>query len=137
MKSKELVALIDTVFTKCREVMDGKGHDYTAGDTDRLINFKRGGNNLGVSPLTVWAVYFNKHVDSINTLVKTGKQESGEPVEGRIIDIINYALLGLALIKESTGDKMSPTERLETVDPNDEPEHKCQCGGACPPGRNH
>ena len=80
--------------------MKGKGHDYTAGNDDRLINFKEVGKRAGVSPLQCWLVYFLKHVDSICTRVSTGKQESGEPIEGRIADIRNYALLGLALIKE-------------------------------------
>jgi len=132
MEAKELTAMIEDIFTKCKKVMEGKGHDYTAGDSDRLINFKSVANRTGVDPLVVWGIYFNKHVDSINTLVKTGRQESGEPVEGRIIDIINYALLGLALIKESEQGRMVEVtdDSLDWLRLAAELQQ-----GPCPPGR--
>jgi len=76
--------------------------------------------------MEVWAVYFNKHVDAINTYVST-KQES-EPIESRFADIINYCVLGLGLITEdntlpSGKDpnleifKNYPNYRNSTIDP--------------------
>ena len=99
MNSKDFTELIDGQLAECRRVMKGKGFDYTAGDDDRLINFKNVGARIGLSPKQCWAVYFLKQVDSVLTVIKTGRSES-EPIESRFTDIINYALLGLALFTE-------------------------------------
>ena len=85
-------------------ILASKGDDYTDNgegnaDEDRLWNFKEVAKRFGVSPLTVWGIYWTKHNNAIEKFVRTG-QLASEPIEERIKDARNYLALGLALIKE-------------------------------------
>lgn len=99
MNSADFNALV----AKARERQDGllksKGDDYTRHEADRLSNFKRGAAQIGVSPLVVWAIYFNKHIDAIMAFIKTGKAES-EAIEGRFDDAVNYLYLLEGLLED-------------------------------------
>lgn len=99
MDIERLTQVIDNARARQDKILKQKGADYTRHSADRLANFKRGAEGLGLSPLQVWAVYFSKHVDAIMSFVKTGKVES-EAIEGRFDDAINYLYLGEALIRE-------------------------------------
>ena len=81
-------------------ILKVKGHDYS-GEVDRVANFKRVGENLGITPATALAVYMHKHWDSIMTFVREGKVQS-EPIVGRLDDMHNYLYLLEGLIKEET-----------------------------------
>lgn len=85
-----------------------KGGEY-AGDDDRLANFRRNAANLGVNMETVWAVYAGKHWDAIMQYVKdrqAGKtRERLESLEGRVDDLIVYALLFKAMLDETKVDQ--------------------------------
>lgn len=76
-----------------------KRREYTGANEDVLTNFKRIGKRLGLSTLQVWSVYFNKHVDSVNTFSK-GKGPLSESMDSRFADLLNYLYLGYAIIKE-------------------------------------
>ena len=78
-----------------------KGAEYTQDSQYVLFNFKQNAGGLGIDPLTVWAVYMNKHIAAIKSYVKNKKVKSTESIESRFTDARNYLLLGLALIKES------------------------------------
>jgi hypothetical protein len=75
---------------------------YTQGSEDILANFKRVSERLGLTPLQVFGVYFNKHVDSLNTYIQSPKMRQGETIESRFADLLNYLRLGYALHIEST-----------------------------------
>ena len=81
------------------EVAASKREEYTGQSQDILYNFKRIADRLGMSPLQVWAVYFNKHVDSVNTFIK-GEASVSEPMSSRFADMLNYLFLGICLIIE-------------------------------------
>ena len=81
------------------EVAASKREEYTGQSQDILYNFKRIADRLGMSPLQVWAVYFNKHVDSVNTFIK-GEASVSEPMGSRFADMLNYLFLGICLIIE-------------------------------------
>jgi hypothetical protein len=98
MTFKEFMNLRDTFDRQCREILDKKGASY-AGKSDKLANFKRIAERLGVSPLVVWSVYFMKHVDAILQYVKDGVQ-SPEGIAENFKDARNYIDLGYALGKE-------------------------------------
>jgi len=85
----------------CLSVMNSKGADYSRGELDVNSNFKRVASALDLDPLTVAYIYMAKHFDSISSYVKTRKISSGEPIEGRLGDLINYALILASLIEES------------------------------------
>ncbi|MHC4175909.1 MAG: hypothetical protein ACYSWU_00270 [Planctomycetota bacterium] len=100
MTFAEFHDLGEQFFGDMRSLLDTKGVDYTGGKGgDRLGNFKRVAEALGVSPMVVWGVYYMKHVEAVSTFVKTGHAAS-EPIYGRMLDLANYALLGAALFKE-------------------------------------
>ena len=90
------------VVMACWKIYSHKGNDYTRGkgDLDRTDNFKVAAENSGVTPYQAWGVYFYKHVSAIWRFLKDGKVES-EPIEGRVHDVINYAILLLLLIEEA------------------------------------
>lgn len=82
-------------------VMAGKGKEYSRGEDDVNSNFKRVGQSSGLDPLTVAYVYAAKHWDSISNYVKNRNTPSGEPIEGRLGDLINYMLILASLIEET------------------------------------
>jgi len=108
MNQEEFTEVIDTILKNSAGLLVSKGAEYSS-NADRLSNFKRGAEILGLRPLDVWAVYFNKHIDSINSYVRRTACDSmanvdnqlSEPIDGRFEDSINYLLLGMALILET------------------------------------
>lgn len=80
-----------------------KGGEY-AGDHDRLANFRRNGQALGLPMATVWAVYYNKHHDAvmqwIADLQANRQRERLEPIDGRIDDMIVYLMLLKCMVRE-------------------------------------
>lgn len=97
------------------EVAAPKREEYTGQSQDILYNFKRIANRLGMSPLQVWAVYFNKHVDSVNTFIK-GESSVSEPMGSRFADMLNYLFLGICLIieeEQTQSPSQDPTEEKQ------------------------
>jgi len=85
----------DLDFTRIMETCDAllraKGADYTQGGGP-LDNFYANAKRLGLSPYQIWGVYASKHWSAIETFIQKGQVES-EPIESRIVDVINYLLL--------------------------------------------
>ena len=72
------------------EACDAKSIEYTRGNLDdRLCNFTRIADLLGLSWEEVWAVYFTKHSDALIQWVKTGLQGT-EGIQSRMDDMQNY-----------------------------------------------
>jgi hypothetical protein len=105
MNHVALQAYTQNLLRESAEILTGKGREY-AGDDDRLSNFKRGAAATGVSPETVCLIYLTKHLDSIMSYVRDGK-EGSEPIQGRIADLLNYTILLGALICERETQKLS------------------------------
>ncbi len=90
---------------KQREILLGKGSDYTAGraDEDAYANFRIIADLMKGAPwtpMTVAMVYELKHLLSIVTFAKTGRQESGEGLEGRFLDRANYTFIERQLVPD-------------------------------------
>jgi len=100
MNKIRLETLTNELLAECKSCFSAKGEDYTQGNEDRLINFKRNAQLTGMSPKQVWSIYFMKHIDAVMSWVKTDKLESSESLKSRFIDIINYSILGLALYED-------------------------------------
>jgi cyclopropane fatty-acyl-phospholipid synthase-like methyltransferase len=98
MTRDDFIALLQSEFEKIVQINRIKGHDY-AGEDDALSNFKRNADRLGLTSIQVWAVYFHKHLDAIETFVREGGVAS-EPIEGRIQDAILYLFLLRGLIED-------------------------------------
>lgn len=92
---------IDEMLIDCISTLESKGAEYTIGSKDRLHNFRTVGSFTGVGMMTVWGVYFYKHVSSIFSFIKNnGEVKSNEPISGRIMDCIVYLLLFYKIVKE-------------------------------------
>jgi len=104
MESPQLFHIIEEVHRRLISLSATKGVEYTQGDDDRLANFKRAGESLGLPPLAIWMVYSSKHFDSIQSYVKdaiAGKPRLlSEPIEGRAMDLILYLVLFIGLVME-------------------------------------
>ncbi len=89
---------------ECFPVMLAKGRDYAGTDhqPDVNANFKRAAERWGIPVLAAWGVYFGKHIDAIETYVRTGGQSESEPILGRITDAVNYLFILLALMQDPT-----------------------------------
>ena len=100
MRTEEFKKLVARVFSEESTLIEAKGMEYTKGNKDRLYNFKSISEEIDVSPLKVWYVYFKKHADAITSFVKFGKVKSNESIQSRFADARNYLLLGLALLED-------------------------------------
>lgn len=107
MRHEQFNTLMNKTVAEMQKLSQLKGGEY-AGDDDRLANFKRNAVALGLKPEQVWAVYAAKHWDAIMQYVHdvgTGKtRERLEPIEGRLDDLIVYAVLMKAIIWEQTNE---------------------------------
>lgn len=96
---------------RCMDIMRKKGPDYAAGG-DRLDNFKH--SRMGFTPMQVLGDALDKQLSAIYIYMKTGEL-TGESIELRIADGINYLLLLQGLVDESYSDHkscdMSPSNR--------------------------
>lgn len=104
MDIKERAVKVAQYHQEQMDILNKKGADYTGGEAavDANANFKEVARRLKgspMSPLTVWAVYFEKQVLAVETFVKTGRVES-EGLDGRFNDIANYAQIGRTLVEE-------------------------------------
>ena len=88
--------IIKLVHTEANALMWKKMADYTQGDANQLRNFYAAADFLNLDVRQVWAVYFYKQVAAVLSWAKTGKVES-EGLFNRMVDIVNYAALGLAI----------------------------------------
>jgi hypothetical protein len=88
----------DEILEKCRTIMRSKGEAYSGLD-DKLGNFKRCGALAGVSTEVAWHIYFMKHFDALCAYIR-GEYKDCEPIDGRIVDMINYLFLLYGILKE-------------------------------------
>lgn len=87
-----------------------KGRDYAA-EKDRLENFRLVARVLDIDPVTVWGVYTAKHAISVLQFAG-GRQLSTEGVDQRILDLLNYLILGYALLVDA-GELPDPTSETK------------------------
>lgn len=94
--------LTEALFTIASEMGDKKNKSY-ADQVDTLANFKRIADRLDLTKYQTWAVYFNKHIDSINNAIKDNPHlpvDASESLEGRLIDVIVYSSILYCLLHE-------------------------------------
>lgn len=107
MLEKDFLVMLEKMECEEHEIMGTKGMEYTQGDlkTDRLANFYRLGDELGLDPKMVLWIYLKKHLDSIVCFIKQNKEYSSETIEGRIHDARNYLCLLNGIIQEQKNVK--------------------------------
>jgi hypothetical protein len=91
---------------KLEQLLEKKGYEYREGESNDIhANFNNEAKKLDVSSFLILSVYMNKHISSIMTYIKDRVHNRplksySEPIEGRILDLINYMMLLLGMIKE-------------------------------------
>ena len=100
MKSEKYKEFREAFIKKTFDLSDAKRIEYTEGnqDLDVHTNFRRIGEDLGLSPVKILAVYLLKHIKSLMTFFKLGQTFSNESLESRVSDIINYLILLLSYL---------------------------------------
>lgn len=100
-----------------------KGGEY-AGDYDRLANFRRNGEALGLPMEAVWGVYCAKHWDAIMQYIKDENNGVERPrlegLESRALDIIVYMTLFIAMLDEKS--PISAITNLQLLPPKGDSE---------------
>lgn len=114
MQRSDFTEQLKQWFSDILDLNATKGNDYS-GSEDAFANFKRNAQRLDMSPHQVWAVYFFKHLDAIETWLRDGQVKS-EPIEGRIDDAIMYLFLlkGMILEREQETRAFELGEDTET-----------------------
>ncbi len=106
--------LVKATFDKVTELSKLKGGEYS-GDNDRLLNFRRNGDRLGLDMEVIWAVYAAKHWDALMQYIQDINTNTSRPrlesLESRCDDLIVYLLLFKAMLQES-----AETARLVAYD---------------------
>jgi hypothetical protein len=98
MTNQELLEIAKELFQKCLDTLESKGRVYS-GRVDAFRNFTSIADELGINRKIVWWVYFRKHIDAIRTYI-TCDYKDPEPIEGRIMDAINYLILLYGMIEQ-------------------------------------
>ncbi len=119
MNAKKFQLMREEFLSRSLKLSDDKRIEYTEGhhESNVLWNFESIGKTLGLSPMQVLSVYLIKHTSSLFNYFKDGREYS-ESIEGRIMDIINYLLLLVAMIRtyKEKGDVNEQVHENDRVD---------------------
>lgn len=130
MNRDDLLKLHDETCAKTRAIMVAKNNDYSGGTRapDALANFKSA-HALELHPVTGLLLRMQDKMMRVKSFVADGAlRVSGETVEDAFNDMVNYAILGKALLREERQLQEAcvatlPAEAYAQLD-NDE----CSCG---------
>ena len=110
MTNKTMLKILDLMVTEEKSEYIRKGADYAV-ESDCLNNFKQTGQELGITPLQVWFIFFKKHVDAIASYCG-GKKLQTEDIRSRIKDGRVYLALLRGIVEEET------SEERDSLDPD-------------------
>lgn len=103
MTHVELMQIIEQMHEEELVVARTKGKEYT--QVDRLDNFKRIAQEIGISPKKVLWVYLKKHLDAINHYI-VEEETLSEHIFGRIMDARGYLALLRCLIHDEKNNSI-------------------------------
>lgn len=107
------------LWAKLRGIRKTKGIEY-AGEEDTLADFKEIAEEVGISPLQVWAVYVKKHERAIDSFIKMGGRKTlSEGIDSRVLDVVVYHALLLGLIEDLNDGNVEDAEiqNIELLEP--------------------
>jgi|GEM_PF-1264495 len=107
MNIAKLLELHDETTKKCRHIMEVKNNDYTGGkgSDDPFANF-RCSTILDVHPVTGILMRVMDKIQRIKTFTNDGQLSvAGETVDDACEDIINYAILAKAMLRQERETK--------------------------------
>ena len=105
MNQKEFQETKKYILEKALDIMDAKQPEYTNKSIDVLNNFKSTAKSIGIQPMEVWAVFFNKHIQAILSHSGDPNMHQAEPIDSRYADALNYLFLGFAMLVEDSNKK--------------------------------
>ena len=105
MNQKEFQETKKYILEKALDIMDAKQPEYTNKSIDVLNNFKQTAKSIGIQPMEVWAVFFNKHIQAILSHAGDPNMHQAEPIDSRYADALNYLFLGFAMLVEDSNKK--------------------------------
>jgi len=105
MTQKEFIETRQYILDKAQDIMDAKQPEYTNKSIDVLNNFKSTAESIGIKPMEVWAVFFNKHIQAIFSHAGDPSMHQAEPIDSRYADALNYLFLGFAMLVEDSNKK--------------------------------
>ena len=105
MNQKEFIETRQYILDKAQDIMDAKQPEYTNKSIDVLNNFKQTAKSIGIQPMEVWAVFFNKHIQAILSHAGDPNMHQAEPIDSRYADALNYLFLGFAMLVEDQNKK--------------------------------
>lgn len=120
MNPERFEAFVGDILTQIRLLMKDKNIEYSRSSDDRLANFKRRANTLGLDPLTVLHVDLEKHQDAITSFIQRRRNHTSvpinDPITRRAHDVIVYHILLLALIEDlEIKETRTKTGQLEEI----------------------
>jgi len=107
MNTEQLLAIHEETSKLAQDIMRRKNSDYTGGSeaTDALENFKAS-RSLGLHPVTGLLLRVQDKLMRIRSFVADGSlRVHNESVEDACDDIVNYAILCKALLREEAETK--------------------------------
>jgi len=119
MTAKEYEQFREIFLHQTLQLSDEKRIEYTEGNhiDNVLWNFENSAKDVPHgTPMTILIVFLNKHLSSLKSYFRTGKEYS-ESIEGRIMDIINYLLLLVAMIRTNKKKQSESITINDFVDP--------------------
>jgi len=105
MNQKEFQETRNYILEKAQDIMDAKQPEYTNKSIDVLKNFKSTAKSIGIQPMEVWAVFFNKHIQAILSHSGDPNMHQAEPIDSRYADALNYLFLGFAMLVDDANKK--------------------------------
>ena len=114
MDSKDLLKLHDTTCIECKAIMVSKNSDYTGGKNskDPFANFKCS-LVLGVHPVKGLLMRMLDKIQRVNSFCNDDElQVPGESVDDAFNDLVNYAILGKAILQEEREAKTIDTKDI-------------------------
>lgn len=99
MTFEDFGKLQEQLFKECTNMVNTKGLEY-AHSADRFANFNRLSEELEIPNTKIGYIFFKKHLDSIISYLKGGKEHSSESIRGRFIDAITYLTLIYGMIED-------------------------------------
>lgn len=100
MDGKEVELVFKEVTELCHNTLLSKQHEYTT-ERNRLQNFYDASKFLDIPPEQALLFFLTKHLISLKDIVLNQRNELYEQlIKEKIVDIINYLILLVCIIKE-------------------------------------
>jgi hypothetical protein len=109
MTREEFELQVETTLARAKDIRLRKGKDYKGREMDVLGGFKNVSFMIELPPKVVLGIFLAKQLGAIFQYLKTGVL-TGEPLQDRIVDSINYLLFLQAMVEEEENDFTPPFE---------------------------